>query len=79
MNLQNFSDIAVLFIDAILIINYLVVSKLSKGISLPFNIENDLKTRNIDTMVKVVLDEKLLLRLFLSKMALENPDMLIVS
>lgn len=77
MNLQNFRDIAVILILFLLII-YLVVSKLSKGISLPFNIENELKARKIDSMVKVVLDEKLLLRLFLSKMLQENPDMLIV-
>lgn len=77
MNLQNFRDIAVILVLFLFII-YLVVSKLSKGISLPFNIENELKARKIDTMVKVVLDEKLLLRLFLNKMLQENPDMLIV-
>lgn len=55
-----------------------MVSKLNKGVSLPFNIENDLKNKKLETFVKVVLDEKLLLKLFLGKMTLVNPDMLIV-
>lgn len=57
---------------------FLVVSKLNKGLTLPFDLDDQLKKNEISAMVRRVGDELSLLNIFLSKIAELDPDIILV-
>ncbi|KAL7074118.1 hypothetical protein ACQ4LE_006699 [Meloidogyne hapla] len=56
---------------------FCVVSKFNKGLTLPFDLEDQLKRNGIATMVRRVGDELSLLNIFLSKIAEIDPDLIL--
>uniref|UniRef100_A0A183CEG6 DNA polymerase n=1 Tax=Globodera pallida TaxID=36090 RepID=A0A183CEG6_GLOPA len=56
---------------------YCVVAKLKKGLTLPFDLDDQLKAGGISQIVRKVGDEISLLNMFLLKMEEINPDMIL--
>ena len=56
-----------------------VLSKFKKGLSLPFDLDDQLRKQGIASMVQKVGDELALLNIFLAKLERLNPDLIMVN
>ncbi|KAL3104154.1 hypothetical protein niasHS_002181 [Heterodera schachtii] len=65
--------------DAKMMLNkrFCVVAKLKKGLTLPFDLDSQLKANGIDKLVRKVGNEISLLNIFLMKMEEINPDLIL--